>query len=224
MQETEIDIINTEDAGIIDKIKNWAYDNWQTILVVLIVLIVGISAYNYNQNGNGSLGESGAVLADKDSDSSNSNEGTINTDNANTENKSNNAEASAETQDQNKAANEDSSVSTNNATDTDATDSKVTSSVDNSGKKYTVAADRGDGITHLARKALGEYLKETGQGSDLTPEHKIYIEDYMQNRTGNQKISVGQQLSFSESLITDAISSAKTLSPKSLENLQKYIR
>jgi len=222
MQETEIDIINTEETGLIDKIKNWVYDNWQTILVVLIVLIVGMSAYNYNQNGGNSADESGAVLAGEDNNSSNGNENAANTDDANTENKDNNAEVSTETQDQAQAANEDSSVSTNSTTNTNT--ATVTSTIDDSGKKYTVTADRGDGITHLARKALGEYLKETGQGSDLTPEHKIYIEDYMQNRTGRQNISVGQQLSFSESLITDAISSAKTLSPKSLENLQKYIK
>lgn len=220
MQETEIDIINTEETGMIDKIKNWAYDNWQTILVVLIVLIVGMSAYNYNQNGGNPANESGAVLADEDNNSSNSNENTNDTDNANTEN----AEASAETQDQTQAANEDSSVSTNSTTNANIASATVTSTMDDNGKKYTITAERGDGITHLARKAFGEYLKETGQGSDLTPEHKIYIEDYMQNRTGSQKISVGQQLSFSESLITDAISSAKTLSPKSLENLQKYIK
>lgn len=220
MQETEIDIINTEEMGMIDKIKNWAYDNWQTILVVLIVLIVGMSAYNYNQNGGNPAEESGAVLAGEDSNSSDSNESAASTDNANTEN----TEASTETQDQTKAANEDSSVSTNSTTNTNTVSNTVTSTTDDNGKKYTVTAERGDGITHLARKAFGEYLKETGQGSDLTPEHKIYVEDYMQNRTGSQKISVGQQLSFSESLITDAISSAKTLSPKSLENLQKYIK
>ncbi len=32
----------------IEKLKEWSYDNWQIILVVLITLLVGISAYNYN--------------------------------------------------------------------------------------------------------------------------------------------------------------------------------
>lgn len=224
MQETEIDIINTEEQGLVSKIKNWAYDNWQTILVVMIVLIVGMSAYNYNQNGNSSTDESGSVLAIEDNDSS-SNENNESSTNTNSENNNDSAstEASAETEDENNAAAEDSSVSTTNSTNTN-TGNTVTSVIDDNGKKYSVTASRGDGITHLARKAFGEYLKETGQGSDLTPEHKIYIEDYMQNRTGSQKISVGEQLSFSESLMTDAISRAKTLSPKSLENLQKYIK
>lgn len=222
MQETEIDIISTEEPNMTEKIKNWAYDNWQTILVVLIVLIVGMSAYNYNQNGNGNEEKSNSVVASTDNSSSNNSGNTNKTDNTVTENKKDNTEASSEVKDQNNAASEDSSASTNSTTNTNS--NSVTSTVGDNGKIYTVTAEKGNGITHLARKALGEYLKETGQGSDLTPEHKVYIEDYMQNRTGKNKVSVGQQQTFSESLITEAISSAKTLSPRSLENLQKYIK
>ncbi|MFA6096915.1 MAG: hypothetical protein WC788_04800 [Candidatus Paceibacterota bacterium] len=224
MQETEIDIISTDEPGMVEKIKNWAYDNWQTILVVLIVLIVGMSAYNYNQNGTALEEKNSSAVAGKDDSSSNGNENTVVAENTDTADKNEGTEASAETKDQNNASAEDSSVLTNSTENVNTESNTVTSAIDDSGKKYTVTAVKGNGITHLARKALGEYLKETGQGSDLTPEHKIYIEDYIQNRTGNQKVSVGQQQSFSESLITDAISSAKTLSPKSLENLQKYIK
>lgn len=223
MQETEIDIISNEEPGLVEKIKNWAYDNWQTILVVLIVLIVGMSAYNYNQNGNAPEEKNNPVAA-TDNNSSGDSKNEAKTNSSDIADKTAGAEAATEKSDQNNAAKEDSSVSANDAADKKADSNTVTSTIDDSGKKFTVTAEKGDGITHLARKALGEYLKETGQGSDLTPEHKIYIEDYMQNRTGSQKVSIGQQQSFSEGLITDAISSAKTLSPRSLENLQKYIK
>ena len=53
MQETELEAINDNKEGWLEKIKGWSYENWQTILVILIVLIVGISAYNYNQKSNG---------------------------------------------------------------------------------------------------------------------------------------------------------------------------
>lgn len=223
MQETEIDIINTEEAGFIEKIKNWTYDNWQTILVVLIVLIVGMSAYNYNQNGSADISN---TIAANDNSSSENEEGR--TENVGANDNSNNeasTESAAENQDQNNAAKEDSEPSVVSKSEDKIADSTtITSSVDDNGKKYTVKAGKGDGVTHLARRALQEYLNESAQGSDLTSEHKIYIEDYMQNRTSSQSISVGQEFSFSEGLISDAITSAKALSQKSLQNLQKYIK
>ena len=51
MQENEIDVIDVQEKGLVGKIKDWSYENWQTILIILIVLIVGVSAYNYNQQG-----------------------------------------------------------------------------------------------------------------------------------------------------------------------------
>ena len=71
---------------------------------------------------------------------------------------------------------------------------------------------------------MEEYLQNTGQELNLSKEHKIYIEDYLQKQTGNQAIEIGHQENFSEDLIREAISNANELSPKSLENLNKYIK
>src|SRR5680860_1233429 len=167
--ETEIEITGSNARGWFEKIKNWSYENWQTILVILIVLIVGMSAYNYNQENDSS------------------------------------APATAITKEVEK---EEVSVSKNTE----------------SGKQYTITAVYGEGITHLARHAMDEYIQETGDGSDLSQEHKVYVEDYIQNRTGNQKINEGHQETFSESLIAEAIINARSLSPESIQNLAKYIQ
>jgi len=89
------------------------------------------------------------------------------------------------------------------------------------GKIYEQTAEAGEGITHLARKALREYLEDKG-GPDLTPEQKIYIEDYLQNRIGDRPLELGEKISFSENLITEAIDRAQQLTPEQLENLQQY--
>jgi hypothetical protein len=89
-------------------------------------------------------------------------------------------------------------------------------------KVYEEVAEPGEGITHLARKALKEYLKEKG-GPNLTPEHKLYIEDYLQKKTGNYWLKVGQKLTFSEELIKEAIEKAQTLTPQQLQNLTQYV-
>lgn len=85
---------------------------------------------------------------------------------------------------------------------------------------YTQTAVAGDGITHLARKALNSYLNEHDQNASLlTPEHKIFIEDYMQNATGNYWLTVGQKISFSTNLIEKAIDASLQLTDAQLQNI-----
>jgi hypothetical protein len=93
-----------------------------------------------------------------------------------------------------------------------------------SSKVYEEVAEAGEGITHLARKALKQYLFEKGEGLNLTPEHKIYIEDYLQNKTGDYTLKIGQKVTFSENLIREAIEKAQTLTSQQLQNLTKYAK
>jgi len=90
-------------------------------------------------------------------------------------------------------------------------------------KVYEETAEPGEGITHLARKALKEYLKEKG-GPNLTPEHKIFIEDYLQKKTGDYWLKVGQKVTFSQELIKEAIEKAQTLTQEQLQNLTQYAK
>lgn len=218
MPESEINITNIDDKGWFGKIKDWSRENWQTILVVLIVLIVGISVYNYNQKKSSPSGElSPAAVVNK-------NESESELESSSAENKQENTEAAIENKDEKIASKEDgmSSKSDENTNKTVEEKESIIVNSNSSGKTYTILAKSGEGITHLARHALEKYLQETGERSELTQEHKIYIEDYIQNRTGNEKINIGHQETFSESLIKEAISNANSLSPKSLENLKKY--
>lgn len=89
-------------------------------------------------------------------------------------------------------------------------------------KTYEETAQAGEGVTHLARKALDNYLKEKGVSFNLTPEHKVYIEDYIKDKTGEKWLTVGETLSFSESLIAEAIQAAENLTPEQLKNLEQY--
>ena len=231
MQENEIDITNIQKKGLIEKIKNWSYENWQTILIILIVLIVGVSAYNYNQQGEnaGDSSEFAALSGSESEDDSKDNdnnaevsydeqgEGSIESNVVN-----GNSEAETEKADEKKARDEDKKLAIND--DEDKTEKAISSSSNASGKVYTVTANYGEGITHLARHALEKYLEDINDGSELTKEHRVYIEDYLQNRIGSQKLEIGDQKTFSEDLIQEAISNADKLSPKSLENLSKYTK
>lgn len=231
MQENEIDVIDIQGKGWLGKIKNWGYENWQTVLIVLIVLIIGVSAYNYNQRGRDIENDFGLVAITDNELENSDEENDDNKDDKNTTEiniSDSSEELKIENIDKEKAANEDNGIApTNNAklNDTDNKEKKSPSSSNNNSENiYAITARYGEGITHLARHALEKHLAKTGNGSELTKEHKIYIEDYLQNKTGKQKIEIGHQEIFSEDLIQEAISNANRLSEKSLENLSKYTK
>lgn len=90
------------------------------------------------------------------------------------------------------------------------------------GEAFVETAVAGDSLTTLSRKALKNYL-EKNQDSSLTPEHKIYIEDYLRRNVNfNGRVNVGTQVSFSKNLIKDAIEKSKTLNENQLNNLKRY--
>ena len=81
-------------------------------------------------------------------------------------------------------------------------------------------AVRGDGITHLARRALKDYLEDNSQ--ELTNEHKIYIEDYLKDNVGSRLLEVDEEIAFSEDLIKEAIDASLQLTLEQLKVLEKY--
>lgn len=93
--------------------------------------------------------------------------------------------------------------------------------------RLAVAAKKGEGLTHLARRAGREYLAKTNPGFTVTKEHKIFIEDFLKDaalneREGNDRVQVGEEVRFSEELIRQAIAQARTLSDKQLKNLEQF--
>ena len=89
-------------------------------------------------------------------------------------------------------------------------------------KVYEKEAEEGEGITHLARMSLNDYLSETEMEINLTAEHKIFIEDYLKDKTGDRWLKPGEKVSFSEELIVEAINKALQLTPEQLQNLKQY--
>jgi hypothetical protein len=93
-------------------------------------------------------------------------------------------------------------------------------------KDILVSPARGNGVTHLARQALKEYLKDKPElAKELTAEHKIYIEDYLRKNVAGAPnvLQMSDTISFSKDLIQNAIGQAQKLTDNQLENLQKYV-
>lgn len=89
-------------------------------------------------------------------------------------------------------------------------------------KSFVETAQKGDGSTKLARRALANYL-EKNPDSSLTAEHKIYIEDYLRKNAGFKgRVHVGTSIEFSKDLVKQAVEKSKTLNDRQLNNLHKY--
>ncbi|MCX6763583.1 MAG: hypothetical protein NTZ97_02525 [Candidatus Moranbacteria bacterium] len=99
-----------------------------------------------------------------------------------------------------------------------ATPAAVSQETENS---FVETASKGDGTTHLARRALANYL-EKNPDSTLTAEHKIYIEDFLRKNVAKKGVRIGTTVEFSKDLIQNAITKSKTLNQRQLQNLHKY--
>ena len=90
------------------------------------------------------------------------------------------------------------------------------------GKTYREVAGKAEGITHLARRALKKYLQANPQQFQVTPEHKVYIEDYLAKSLGGRWLMEGEEIEFSTDLIEEALTKAEGLTPAQLQNLSQY--
>ncbi len=87
---------------------------------------------------------------------------------------------------------------------------------------YVEVAERGDGLTHLARRAAARYLTDNEAGYTLTNEHRIYIEDYIRKNLQQRPVHIGMEETISFDLVKQAVEAAGTLSEPQLKNLTKY--
>ncbi|MBI4022326.1 MAG: hypothetical protein HY372_03125 [Candidatus Andersenbacteria bacterium] len=87
---------------------------------------------------------------------------------------------------------------------------------------YVEAAQAGDGFTHLARRAATRWLSENQAGYAVSAEHRIYIEDYIQNRLGTRYLALGEEQTIAFDLVREAVAAAGELNEQQLRNLTKY--
>lgn len=103
-----------------------------------------------------------------------------------------------------------------------ATEPNTTNTVTTSnGDTIAEVAAKSEGVTHLARKAIKEYLGTTQE--NLSTEQKIYAEDYLSKKIGKKVLEIGEKVEFSTDLIKQSIEQSKGLNQKQIENLSKYV-
>lgn len=82
-------------------------------------------------------------------------------------------------------------------------------------------ASPGEGVTHLARRTVKEYLNSKSE--TLGAEQKIYLEDYLVKSTGLKSLEIGQTVEFQNDSIKAGLEKAKNLNEKQIQNLSKFV-
>ena len=182
-----------EEDSSADQAKAWIQENLRIIVSVFIVAAIALGIYSYSQRTEMLSSDDGSVLLDTNGD-------------------------------QTGIAPEQADGTADSTVKSDVKPGVVVTpelsrETENS---FVEQAERGDGTTHLARRALAHYL-EKNTDSSLTAEHKIYIEDYLRkNINYTSVVSTKTSIDFSKNLISQAIEKSKTLNDKQLQNLKKY--
>ena len=174
--------------------KQWLQDNLRIIISIIIVIAIAGGIYSYSKR------------------TATPEEQTKQT--AITEELGSTSEQGATTQQPSESGKITPEKSTGSTTTTQVTSQETE-------KSFIETAVKGDSSTKLARRALANYL-EKNPDSALTPEHKIYIEDYLRKNVPKKSIRVGTSVEFSKDLVQNAISKSKNLNERQLKNLHKY--
>ena len=84
----------------------------------------------------------------------------------------------------------------------------------------TEKALTGEGITHLARRAVQERLNDLHK--TLSPAQLVFAEDFAQKALGSHTLYPGERLSFAYTLLDEAIAGAENLSSEQISNLAQW--
>ncbi len=209
-ENNKIHDAETSDETMGSKAKVWAEENLRLIVSVIIVLAIAGGIYSYSKRGEenrlaleNDTTQEQILLQGEDDES----EGTI--DDAQKED-----DATSDSQEE---------VSSTEVEKTQEESKPTVKPNQETTEGFIVTAQKGDGLTHMARRAVADYLAQNPDSS-LTVAHKIYIEDYVRKSVGHQgSVSLGTEVTFSKNLIQEALGSAKGLSEAQLDNLQKYV-
>jgi hypothetical protein len=175
------------------EVRSWFQENLRIIVSIFIVAAIALGIYSYSQRTENLSDEDIASLLETKGDEA--------------------ADGSSETMKDDTMA-EGETVSKGTVVTPEL--SKETEG------SFVETAEAGDGMTHLARRALHHNL-EANSDQSLTAEQKIYVEDYLQkNVGGNGELNPGSTVEFSKESINQAIESSKTLNDAQLAHLKKF--
>lgn len=186
-----------------------------TAFIVLLAIIIGVFTYmnRKDENSTNNTANTNNTVA--------TNNSTENTDNNESMNETNESNDSTESNETANTPSEESNQTIATPSNGEAFGEESNAQSTHSETAYTETTQAGEGVTHLARRALHGYLHEKGI-SDLTAEHKVFVEDYLAKNAGYAALEIGNTRTFETSTLDQAIAAARALTPSQLQNLEQY--
>lgn len=181
-----------------DQAKAWVQENLRIIVSVFIVAAIALGIYSYSERSQNPADEDMNTLLETKG---------VEEDTVDTE------EKVSDTQSPSNSGTETGTKNVGIVTEELSRETETS---------FIEQAERGNGSTHLARRALAHYLEKNADSS-LSAEHKIYIEDYLRKNVGFRgSVTSKTSIEFSKDLINQAIAKSKTLNDRQLQNLKQY--
>lgn len=191
--------------------KQWLQDNLRIIISIVIVIAIAGGIYSYSKRS-----QETAIDSNEKTEEISVSEDILSGGETGEEQVATSEEAGEVATDEGTATSEEEKTEPVSEVSPETTSSETESS-------FIETAGKGNGVTHLARRALANYL-EKNPDSELLPEHKIYIEDYMRKKVGFKGgVRVGTSVEFSKDLVKEAIEKSKGLNEAQIKNLHKYV-
>ncbi len=185
--------MNDENEGIIASLSKTIGNNWRLLLVGVIILAI---ALNSSWSGNESSEE-----------------------NKNDASPTPQTEQSSQTE-QNNPKEKTQTAENSTPAPTPTKEPKTINANTNANTIVQIAA-KSEGVTHLARRAVKEYLGNINE--NLSAEQKIYAEDYLRKQIGKKSLEIGEKIEFSTDLIKQSVEKALGLNEGQIKNLSKYV-
>jgi len=195
-------------GGLVERIK----ESPRTVSALIIILIVAAAIYAFSGDDTATTPDTGEEAAV--TETTTEEEGTE----AVAEGEAATETDEADTTDSAVADVEPTEVTQEELADT----SKELPAATKDSEGYSEVAQAGDGLTHLSRRAATRWLSENQAGFTVTNEHRIYIEDYIQNKLGSTALGLGETKMISYDLIAEAVTAAGELTESQLTNLTQY--
>jgi hypothetical protein len=166
----------SEDGG--DGMGNWLQENLRMLVSIVIVIAIAGGIYAYSKRTQAPSTTKETAISQEEGEGKIS---VIGGENAEEEDTS---EEEAKTEEKIPSAEVQKSAEKTTTSPAEVQTSKETES------SFVETAAKGDGTTKLARRALANYL-EKNPDTNLSAEHKIFIEDYLRRQVSNGKLKIG---------------------------------
>lgn len=202
-----------------DDSEEFSFWSFRTIFTLfLMVLLIGAGIYSFNREPEESIDEKVADLEEKKEETKSEEE------KKSEESKTEEAKSEESKEEDTKAEDKSSEDVKEIKTEESKEETESVEEVKSTGEKVSVVTQSGEGVTHLARKAIANYIESNN--IELSVEQKLFAETHIKDlyKSKYKGLNKGDTVEFDSADITNTVSKAKDLSQGQIKAWNKYVK